>query len=98
MKFQLQDFRKICQMWDQPLEEAAKQTLTRTLRDMPQLEHFKVPQYIGPTRNSNVQLHSFCDASKVATAVSAFLRLTDAYGKTRKTFLLGKTREVPLKL
>ena len=30
-------------MWDQPLEEAAKQTLTRTLRDMPQLAQFKVP-------------------------------------------------------
>ena len=28
--------------------------------------------------NSNVQLHLFCDASNVATAVSAYLRITDA--------------------
>ena len=53
MKIKLGDNWKNGQMWYQPLEEAAKQTLTRTLRYMPQLAHFKVPRYIGPTLNSN---------------------------------------------
>ena len=47
MKIQLQDIWKNGQMWDKPLEEAAEQTLTRTLRDMPQLADFKIPRYIG---------------------------------------------------
>ena len=97
MKIQLQDIWKNGQMWDKPLEEAAEQTLTRTLRDMPQLADFKIPRYIGSTLNRNVQLHIFCDASKVATAVSAYLRITDVYGKTRLVVILGKTRVAPIK-
>ena len=63
MKIQLQNLWKKGQMWDQPLEKAAKQTLPRILRDMPHLALFKVPRYIGPTPNSNVQVLFFCDAS-----------------------------------
>ena len=85
------------QMWDKPLEAAAEQILTRTLRDMSQLADFKIPRYIGSTLNRNVQLHIFCDASKKATAVSAYLRITDVYGKTRLVFILGKTRVYPIK-
>ena len=83
-------------MLDKPLKELAEQILTRTLRDLPQLADFKIPRYIGSTLNRNVQLHIFCDASKVATAVSAYLRITDVYGKTRIVFILGKTRAAPL--
>ena len=97
MKIQLQDIWKNGQMWDKPLEEAAEKTLTRTLRDMPQLADFKILRYIGSTQNRIVQLHIFCDASKVATAVSAYLRITDVYGKTRLVFILGKTRVAPIK-
>ena len=86
MKIQLQDVWKNGQMCDTPLEEAAEQTITRTLRDMPQLAD-KIPRYIGSTLNRNVQLHIFCDASNVATAVSAYLRITDVYGKTRIVFI-----------
>ena len=64
---------------------------------MPQLADFKIPRYIGSTLNRNVQLHIFCDASKVATAVSDYLRITDVYGKTRLVFILGKTRVAPIK-
>ena len=95
-KIQLQDIWKNGQMWDKPLE-AAEQTLTRTLRDMPQLADFKIPRYIESTINKNVQLHIFSDASKVATGVSAYLRIKDVYGKTRIVFILGKTRVAPIK-
>ena len=84
-------------MWDKPSDEAAEETLTKTLRDMPQLADFKNPRYIGSTLNRNVQLHIFCDASKVATAVSAYLRITDVYGKTRLVFIIGKTCVAPIK-
>ena len=97
MNIQLQDIWKNGQMWDKPLEEAAEQNLTRTLRDMPQLADFKFPRYIGSTLSRNVQVHIFCDASKVATALSAYIRITDVYGKTRLVFILGKTRVAPIK-
>ena len=97
MKIQLQDIWKNGQMWDRPLEELAEQILTKTLRDMSQLADFKIPRYIGSTLNRNVQLHIFCDASKVATAKSAYLRITDVYGKTRLVFILLKTRVAPIK-
>ena len=36
-------------------------------------------------------------SSKVATAVSAHLRITDVYGKTKSVFILGKTRVTSIK-
>ena len=92
MKTQLQDIWKNGQLRD---KETAEQTLTRTLRCMPQLADFKIPRYIGSTLNRNAQLHIFCDASKVALAVSAYLRITEFKRKTRTVFILGKTRVAP---
>ena len=54
MKIQLQVIWKNCQMWDKPLEEAAEQILTRTLRELPQVADFRIPRYIGSTLNRNV--------------------------------------------
>ena len=84
-------------MWDQPLEEAAKHTLTRTLRDMPQLAHFKVPPIHRINGKQQRPTSHFVRRIKSSNSSISLFTITEAYGNTRIVLLLIKTRMAPLK-
>lgn len=46
---------------------------------------------------SNIQLHYFSDASTHGYAAASYLRLLDDVGKVHCAFIMGKTRNSPLK-
>ena len=70
MKIEVQDNWKNGQMWDKPLEEAAEQTLTRTLGDMPRLRNSTIyrintkqerptPHFLRCLKSSNSSIRLF---------------------------------------
>ena len=48
-------------------------------------------------RTSMIELHLFSDASEIAYAASAYLRIVDDDGVISCTFIMGKCRNCPIK-
>lgn len=61
------------------------------------LDQIRIPRWlvIGPSHTK--QLHIFSDASELAMGAAAYIRSTDADGRTTVHLLTSKSRVVPTK-
>ena len=87
--------------WD---EAAPKETVDRFaewLAELPRLSTLKVERRLKPhglSTNFEAEIHYFSDASEVAYGAVAYLKVFDASGTKKISFLMGKSRLAPMKL
>lgn len=99
-KKMLQELCALKWPWDDGLPDRILKSWMEWRSGLPSLEQISVPrcfksEEFGEVRE--VQVHVFCDASEVAYAVAAYLRLVDMDGRICVSFIMGKARLAPLK-
>ena len=67
--------------------------------DLPKLQGLQIercfkPKDFGETKS--VQLHSFPDGSRIGYGAVAYLRFVDVFDRINCSFVMGKTRLVPI--
>lgn len=66
--------------------------------DLYQLSELKIPRWINTKRNDAlVELHGFCDASKLAYAAVVYIRVLDDNGHVTVNLVTAKTKVAPIK-
>ena len=86
--------------WDEVLPDEHLKNWQQWLRDLPQLEEFSVNRCFKPSGfgdASSCELHHFRDASQVGYGAVTYLRLVKESGQIHCTFVMSKSRVVPLK-
>ncbi|CAK1577880.1 unnamed protein product [Parnassius mnemosyne] len=66
--------------------------------ELDELSKVRIPRWLG-TKNNDlaVELHGFCDASKLAYAAVIYLRIIDCSNKVKTSLVVAKTRVAPVK-
>nr|XP_047139071.1 uncharacterized protein LOC100199492 [Hydra vulgaris] len=85
--------------WDEIVTEAIELALTEFLKDLELLSFVRIPSFAFERVNENskrVQLHGFCDSSKLIYCAVIYLVVETSLGVNRK-FLVSKSRVSPLK-
>ncbi|XP_054745993.1 uncharacterized protein LOC129250388 [Anastrepha obliqua] len=84
--------------WDDPIPDPLQQEWRRFRDEMPQIRELKVPRWVGAEPSvSSYQLHVFSDASTVAYAAVAYLRVETSGNDVKISILTAKTKVAPLK-
>ncbi|XP_045458533.1 uncharacterized protein LOC123668885 [Melitaea cinxia] len=62
------------------------------------LSEFRLPRWLGTTsNNTTVELHGFCDASKMAYAAAIYIRVINPNGFIHSSLIAAKTKVAPVK-
>lgn len=83
--------------WDEQLNIELIKEWNTYREELALLTNIHIPRWLGTTPESKLELHGFCDASKVAYAAVLYLRLIDATGEVNVSLLVSKTRVAPIK-
>lgn len=67
------------------------------VNDLEDLKTITIPRWTGTKPESQIQLHSFCDASTQAIAALVYLRAVDLKGEITSSLIITKTKVAPLK-
>ena len=82
--------------WDDPLPSASRQRWHLLTDDLPHLQYFSVPRWIGTYSDIVfVEIHGFSDASERAFAAYLYLRTKE--GNVQCILLASKSKVAPLK-
>ncbi len=82
--------------WDEELSESFQQRWRKFEKDLPSIQNLNIPRYVQLERDTNFEIHGFCDASERAYAAVVYIRVQDSTNNF-SIFLLGaKTRVAPL--
>lgn len=97
-KVLLQDIWRIQIGWDNEIPDSLNGIWLQWVKDLHQICNFRIPrQYFTLNRNdSQIQLHTFCDASEKCYAAVAYLRVQKG-NNVESSFVCAKTRVAPLK-
>ncbi|GFV40660.1 integrase catalytic domain-containing protein [Trichonephila clavipes] len=97
MKCLLQDLWKEEIQWDDPLPTHMEKEWKKWCEDLPHLRNLKVPRLVldSTLLEHDVELHSFCDASKKAYGAAIYLRTKSRNGISVK-LVTSKSRVAPL--
>lgn len=86
--------------WDQPISGEILTKWEKWKSNLHLLKEINVPRcYFGrlDTEGVKIQLHHFCDASKVGYGTASCLRIEYLDGFTECAFVIGKSRNAPIK-
>jgi hypothetical protein len=84
--------------WDEELDENIKKEFLDWWIQVPELKNIHIPRYafgLGLS-TQNIQIHTFCDGSKVAFAAIVFIRIEQEEGVSVQ-LLQAKSRVAPIK-
>ena len=79
--------------WDSPVDETVRLEFLKWYNQLNYLKDIEIPRKFG---TGNYELHTFCDASKLAYATATFLRVEDG-DRTQLVFIAAKARVAPNK-
>ncbi len=100
-KILLQELCKSGLKWDDLIEPNHLQRWNSWLQELPKLEQLRVPRCMTPQFWSKVgspcQLHTFADALQSGYGAVSYLRFIDKEGNIHCSFVMAKSRVVPLK-
>ena len=82
--------------WDDSLPKSLAETWKSVYADLQEVQHFQIPCWINTHFGSQVELHSFNDASKDAMSAVVFVRVLDDE-KLFVSLLASKTKVAPVK-
>ena len=100
MKLLLQSLCKIKLKWDDPIPSSYNTQYLQWIDQLPLLDAFQVARCyktLGFGKLKQAAIHHFADASEKSYGYVSYLRLVDEEDNINVSFLLGKTRLVPLK-
>ena len=100
MKILLQDLWRNKFLWDEELPEPYLSRWRNWVQSLPQVVTISIPRCYKSTElgtSTSLQLHHFSDASICGYSAVSYLRMTDEQGKIHCAFVMGKTRNVPMK-
>lgn len=98
VKVLLQDLWRKKLDWDDEISEKEIEIWRSWLLSLDQLSEIKIKRCYGPTKTSDtVELHVFSDASEVAYAASAYLRIINDKRDVQCSFIMGKCRNSPIR-
>ncbi|GFU26869.1 integrase catalytic domain-containing protein [Trichonephila clavipes] len=97
MKCLLQDLWKEETQWDDPLPTHIEKEWKKWCEELPHLRNLKTPRLVldSTLLEDDVELHSFCDASKKAYGAAIYLRTKSRNGISVK-LVTSKSRVAPL--
>lgn len=84
--------------WDEPIPADIYKQWVTYRNELPRLKEFRIPRWMGTTKNCHIQLHGFADASNVAYAAVVYARITDDENNVRVVLLTAKTKVCPIKI
>ena len=96
----MQELWRMKKTWDQPLDGELLQRWLLWKNNLPLLANVEVPRCYFSRRDhegATLQLHHFCDASEVGYGTSSYLRITYPGGTVECAFVMGKSRNAPIK-
>lgn len=99
-KLLIQDLCRSKCGWDEEIPQAAADKWTKWIKDLDEIEEFRVARCVKPTgfgMLKQAELHHFSDASEQGYGIVSYLRLTDDMHTVHVSFMLGKARVAPLK-
>lgn len=95
-KILMQEIWKQNQTWDSELLPTIISAWHSLKTDLNVLNVIEIPRWVNVTKQSQLEIHGFCDASEKAYAAAVYIRAIN--GKVISTnLLLSKTRVAPLK-
>jgi len=100
VKVLLQELWRMGIQWDERVPEPLLTQWHRWMKSLPPVAKIKIPRcFRNPSHatTTNVQLHYFSDASNHGYAAVGYLRLDNDRGRVHCAFVMGKTRNTPLK-
>ena len=101
VKVILQELWRMDVQWDDSIPELLLTQRNGWVESLPLAANIKIPRYLKSfSRNrviTDVQMHYFFDASNKSYAAVGYLRLVDDTGKVHCAFVMGKTRNSPLR-
>jgi len=80
--------------WDEKLQPEISQEWEKTLTELLNIQHLKIPRYLKNNNNQD-ELHIFCDASAEVYACVIYLRNCN---DSTSNIVAGKARVTPIKL
>ena len=86
--------------WDQEIPEPYLSQWQRWLEELPRVITTDIPRCYRTQfsiTTSTIQLHNFADASRCGYAAVSYLRFVDEKGVIHCPFVMGKTRNAPIR-
>ncbi|XP_067030727.1 uncharacterized protein [Acropora muricata] len=99
-KILLQDLWRDKIPWDQEIPEPYLSQWQRWLEELLHVVTINIPRCYKSQFSltpSTIQLHNFADASRCSYAAVSYLRFVDERGVTHCSFVMGKTRNAPIR-
>ena len=83
--------------WDLPLPQELKAVWDNWCGSLTELQHLKLtrPYAISLDEASQIDLHTFCDASVQGIGAVSYLKTTQPNGRTEVSFIFGKAKLAP---
>lgn len=98
VKMMFQSLWKLQLDWDDALPSDFAKQWDEIHASLQQLQHVKIKRWINTTRDCDVELHGFCDASINAYGAVVYARVMNADHTTTTHILCAKTRVAPIKV
>ena len=99
-KILLQELWRQQLSWDQEIPELYSSLWQKWLQELPYVTTIEIPRCYKTqclSAQATVQLHNFSDASRHGYAAASYLRFVDEQGVIHCSFVMGKTRNAPIK-
>ena len=95
-KLLIQELWKLDLAWDEPVPTDISARWQKVRNELSRIAELPIPRFLGETQSVRLELHAFCDASQLASAVCVYLR-KEGSESTTCDILFAKTRLAPLK-
>ncbi len=86
--------------WDENVPSMYQAQFDDWLKDLPNIKSFAIPRCYKASNFGdavNIQLHTFCDASKIAYAACTYLRYENSKGQVCTALVMARSRLAPIK-
>ncbi|XP_065356376.1 uncharacterized protein LOC135950776 [Calliphora vicina] len=83
--------------WNDCLPETLKMKWLEYRNNLKELEKIKIRRWIGLNQNVKLEIHGFCDSSKLAYAAVVYAKTISDDGYTQINIIQAKTKVSPLK-
>ena len=96
----MQDLTRLKNGWDEEIPQEYKKKWQQWVTNLPKLTCLSIPRCYKPDgfeELTSVQLHHFCDASKIGYGTVSYLRLENDDGDKHCAFVMSKSRVAPMK-
>ncbi|XP_065368962.1 uncharacterized protein LOC135961390 [Calliphora vicina] len=82
--------------WDDLVSPDSLRIWNEIITDLQKIQEIQIPRWIQFTPVDNIQIHGFCDASKLAYCAAIYIRIETSSSVVFSNLLVAKTKVAPL--